>query len=66
VIRPDLHARFLAVVARGLARADREQAEHLARLRASVAFDIGADRARASRVMRQVLTPKRRELVEDD
>ena len=32
-IRPDVRARFRATVARGIARADREQAAELARLR---------------------------------
>jgi len=32
-IRSEIHKRFLAVVQRGLARADRERAEHLAALR---------------------------------
>jgi hypothetical protein len=31
--RPDLHQRFRTVVARGIARADREEREHLAALR---------------------------------
>jgi hypothetical protein len=33
-VRPDVHERFVAVVQRGVARADREDAEHRARLRA--------------------------------
>jgi hypothetical protein len=33
-IRPDVHARFIAVVRRGIAKADAEHAEHLAALRA--------------------------------
>ena len=32
-IRPDVHDRFRQVVARGVERADREYAEHLASLR---------------------------------
>jgi hypothetical protein len=32
-IRPDVHERFAAVVERAIARADRQHAEHLARLR---------------------------------
>jgi hypothetical protein len=32
-IRPEIRARFLAVVARGIARAEREHAEHLATLK---------------------------------
>lgn len=33
--RPEIRERFRLVVARAIERADREQAEHLARLRAS-------------------------------
>jgi len=33
-LRPDLHARFLDVVARAIVRTDREHEEHLARIRA--------------------------------
>jgi hypothetical protein len=33
-VRPELHTRFLAVVARGIERADREEREDLARVRA--------------------------------
>jgi hypothetical protein len=33
--RADIHARFVRVVARGIERAEREHAEHLAQLRES-------------------------------
>ena len=41
-IRPDVHARFLRVVERGIARADREHAEELARLRLAPRLAPGA------------------------
>lgn len=37
-VRPDLHARFLAVVQRGLERAKREEAAYRASLRAESGF----------------------------
>jgi hypothetical protein len=42
-IRPDIHTRFLLVVARGLARAEREEVAHLAAIRASRGDDDDDD-----------------------
>jgi hypothetical protein len=44
--RPEIRARFRAVVARGLARAERELAEHLVSLRPGAALDARAERRR--------------------
>ena len=44
VIRPDVAARFRAVVARAVARSDRELAEHLAKLRPQVRDESSPDR----------------------
>jgi hypothetical protein len=59
VNRADLRARFLDVVARGIERADREHAEHLARLRPR-RVPSSADGRAASRARIAALTLARR------
>lgn len=55
-IRPELHRRFVAIVARGLARAAREHAEHLAALHP--AKPVSAEERR--RVHDRISAPTRR------
>jgi hypothetical protein len=52
MIRPDIHARFVALVARAIERSDREYAEHLARL-AAAREPGGRARSRANIVPRR-------------
>jgi hypothetical protein len=52
--RPDVHARFQAIVARTVERVDRELAEHLVALRPRL-----SNRRRGPRAMRGRMTPGR-------
>jgi hypothetical protein len=56
--RPDVHERFVAIVARGTERAAREYAEHLASLRESP--DPSAPRRRAKARRGGVMRGRRR------
>jgi hypothetical protein len=53
VIRPEIHARFLEVLARGLDRAEREHAAHLAKLKGGRTSEHGSTAGPVSAVSRR-------------
>jgi len=55
-VRPDVHERFVAILQRGIAKADQAHAEHLARLRPTREDRRGRGRQR----IRELLRPVRR------